>query len=56
LAMVNHYAGLFEFKVFKNQFSIGFFLPTGEHCREYKRFARRIIDNMNNTQAQLIGM
>jgi hypothetical protein len=56
LAMVDRYAGLFELRVFKNQYSIEFLLPTGKHCRECERFARRIVDNMNNTPTRLIGM
>ncbi|CAG8855926.1 15296_t:CDS:2, partial [Gigaspora margarita] len=28
LAMVDHYAGLFEYRVFKNQYSVEFLLPT----------------------------
>ncbi|CAI2195631.1 19735_t:CDS:2, partial [Funneliformis geosporum] len=31
MAMVDSYAGLFELRVFKNQYSIEFLLPTGEH-------------------------
>ncbi|CAI2185213.1 17818_t:CDS:2, partial [Funneliformis geosporum] len=54
LAMVDRYAGLFELRVFKNQYSIEFLLPTGKCCRECKRFARRIVDNMNDTLTQLI--
>ncbi|CAG8792568.1 39658_t:CDS:2, partial [Gigaspora margarita] len=33
-----------------------FLLPTSEHYRECERFARRIVDNMNNTPTRLIGM
>ncbi|CAG8654311.1 13840_t:CDS:2, partial [Gigaspora rosea] len=33
-----------------------FLLPTGERYRECERFARRIVDNMNDTTTQLIGM
>ncbi|CAI2187011.1 15227_t:CDS:2, partial [Funneliformis geosporum] len=55
-AMIDHYAGLFEYRVFKNQYSIEFLLPTGERCRECERFARRIIDNMNDSPTRLIGM
>ncbi|GBB91267.1 hypothetical protein RclHR1_18440002 [Rhizophagus clarus] len=54
--MVDRYAGLFEYRVFKNQYSVEFLLLTGECCREYERFARRIVDNMNDTPIQLIGM
>jgi hypothetical protein len=56
LAMVDRYAGLFELRVFKNQYSIEFLLPTGKRCRECERFARRIVDNMNDTPTRLIGM
>ncbi|CAG8520926.1 14903_t:CDS:2, partial [Cetraspora pellucida] len=49
LAIVDRYAGLFELKVFKNQYAIEFLLSTGERCRECKRFARKIVDNMNDT-------
>src|SRR6266498_4521743 len=56
LAMVDHYAGLFELRVFKNQYSIKFLLPTGKRCRECKRFAKKIVDNMNNSPTRLIGM
>ncbi|CAG8779081.1 22875_t:CDS:1, partial [Dentiscutata erythropus] len=34
LAIVDRYAGLFELRVFKNQYAIEFLLPTGERCRE----------------------
>ncbi|CAG8816491.1 20177_t:CDS:2, partial [Gigaspora margarita] len=34
LAMVDHYAGSFELRVFKNQYAIEFLLPTGERYRE----------------------
>ncbi|CAG8489039.1 12719_t:CDS:2 [Dentiscutata heterogama] len=34
MALVDHYAGLFELRVFKNQYAIEFLLPTGERCRE----------------------
>ncbi|PKY53221.1 hypothetical protein RhiirA4_471316 [Rhizophagus irregularis] len=56
LAMVDRYAGLFELRVFKNQYSIEFLLPTGKRCRECERFARKIVDNMNDTPTRLIGM
>ncbi|GBB93209.1 hypothetical protein RclHR1_02130022 [Rhizophagus clarus] len=55
-AMIDHYAGLFKYRVFKNQYSIEFFLPTGKRCRECERFARKIVDNMNDSPTQLIGM
>jgi hypothetical protein len=54
--MVDRYAGLFELRVFKNQYSIEFLLPTGKRCRECERFARRIVDNMNDSPTRLIGM
>jgi hypothetical protein len=54
--MIDRYAGLFELRVFKNQYSIEFLLPTGKRCRECERFARRIVDNMNDTPTRLIGM
>ncbi|PKY60919.1 hypothetical protein RhiirA4_485218 [Rhizophagus irregularis] len=54
--MVDRYAGLFEYRVFKNQYSVEFLLPTGKRCRECERFARRIVDNMNDTPTRLIGM
>ena len=54
--MVDRYAGLFEYRVFKNQYSVEFLLPTGEHCRECERFVRRIVDNMNDSLTRLIGM
>ncbi|PKC59757.1 hypothetical protein RhiirA1_399702, partial [Rhizophagus irregularis] len=56
LAMVDRYAGLFELRVFKNQYSIEFLLPTGKRCRECERFARKIVDNMNDSPTRLIGM
>ncbi|CAG8824746.1 6980_t:CDS:1, partial [Dentiscutata erythropus] len=56
LAIVDRYAGLFTLRVFKNQYAIEFLLPTGERCRECERFARRIVDNMNDTPTRLIGM
>ncbi|CAG8721460.1 5070_t:CDS:1 [Dentiscutata erythropus] len=56
MAMVDRYAGLFKLKVFKNQYAIEFPLPTSKHCREYERFARRIVDNMNDTPTWLIGI
>ncbi|PKY29712.1 hypothetical protein RhiirB3_392018 [Rhizophagus irregularis] len=33
--MIDHYAGLFKYRVFKNQYSIEFLLPTGKCCRKY---------------------
>ncbi len=54
--MVNHYAGLFELRVFKNQYLIEFLLPTGKYCKECEQFARKIVDNMNDNPTQLIGM
>ncbi|CAG8845448.1 28054_t:CDS:2, partial [Gigaspora margarita] len=54
--MVDRYAGLFELRVFKNQYAIEFLLPTGERYRECERFARRIVDNINDTTTRLIGM
>src|SRR3954447_2231034 len=33
LAMVDRYAELFEYKVFKNQYLVEFLLPTSERCR-----------------------
>ncbi|CAG8760042.1 24484_t:CDS:1, partial [Gigaspora margarita] len=56
LAMVDCYAGSFELRVFKNQYAIEFLLPISKRCRECERFARRIVDNMNDTTTQLIGM
>ncbi|CAG8695048.1 17372_t:CDS:1, partial [Dentiscutata heterogama] len=50
------YAGLFELRVFKNQYVIEFLLPTGECCRECKQFAWKIVDNMNDILTRLIGM
>ena len=47
--MIDRYAGLFEYRVFKNQYSIEFLLPTGKRCRECERFARKIVDNMNDS-------
>ncbi|CAG8772101.1 9339_t:CDS:2, partial [Rhizophagus irregularis] len=55
-AMIDHYAGLFEYRVFKNQYLIEFLLPTGKHCRECERFARKIVDNMNDSPTRLIEM
>ncbi|UZO05881.1 uncharacterized protein OCT59_026219 [Rhizophagus irregularis] len=54
--MIDHYAGLFEYRVFKNQYLIEFLLPTGKHCRECERFARKIVDNMNDSPTRLIEM
>ena len=52
-AMIDHYAGLFEYRVFKNQYSIEFLLPTGKRYRkryrECERFVRKIIDNINDS-------
>ncbi|CAG8747950.1 16534_t:CDS:2, partial [Dentiscutata erythropus] len=56
LAMVDHYAELFELRVFKNEYAIEFLLSTGERCKECEQFARRIVNNMNDTPTQLIGM
>ncbi|CAG8749366.1 4014_t:CDS:2, partial [Dentiscutata erythropus] len=53
MAMVDRYAGLFELRVFKNQYVIEFLLPTGERYKEYKRFARRIVNNMNDTPTRI---
>ncbi|CAI2188863.1 16808_t:CDS:2, partial [Funneliformis geosporum] len=55
-AMIDCYAGLFEYRVFKNQYLVEFLLPTGEYCRECERFARRIVDNMNDSPTRLIRM
>ncbi|CAG8486412.1 25898_t:CDS:1 [Dentiscutata erythropus] len=38
MAMVDRYAGLFELRVFKNQYAIEFLLPNSEHCRECEWF------------------
>src|SRR6266496_4646441 len=54
--MIDRYAGLFEYRVFKNQYLIKFLLPTGKCCRECERFARKIVDNMNDSPIRLIGM
>ncbi|GBC43448.2 hypothetical protein RIR_jg5366.t1 [Rhizophagus irregularis DAOM 181602=DAOM 197198] len=54
--MIDHYAGLFKYRVFKNQYSIEFFLPTGKCCRKCEQFARKIVDNINNSPTQLIEM
>ncbi|CAG8617407.1 12816_t:CDS:2, partial [Acaulospora morrowiae] len=54
--MINRYAGLFKYRVFKNQYSIEFLLPTGKRCRECERFARKIVNNMNDSSTRLIGM
>ncbi|CAG8827493.1 43290_t:CDS:1, partial [Gigaspora margarita] len=56
LAMVDRYAGLFEYRVFKNQYLVEFLLPTGERCRGYEQFARRIVDNINDNPTRLIRM
>ena len=55
-AMIDSYAGIFEYRVFKNQYSIEFLLPTGKRCRECERFARKIVDNINDSLTRLIGM
>jgi hypothetical protein len=49
LAIVDRYAGLFKYRVFKNQYMVEFLLPTGKRCRKCERFARRIVDNMNDS-------
>ncbi|CAI2181683.1 17961_t:CDS:2 [Funneliformis geosporum] len=54
--MVDRYAGLFELRVFKNQYSIEFLLSTSKRYRECKQFARKIVDNMNDSLTRLIGM
>ncbi|CAG8566527.1 14121_t:CDS:2, partial [Dentiscutata erythropus] len=54
LAMVDHYAGLFELRVFKNQYAIEFLLPTSERYKECERFARRIVNNMNDTPTRIM--
>jgi hypothetical protein len=54
--MVDRYAGLFELRVFKNQYLIKFLLPTGKRCRECERFARKIVYNMNDSPTRLIGI
>ncbi|GES92084.1 hypothetical protein RCL_jg28522.t1 [Rhizophagus clarus] len=54
--MIDNYAGHFSRRVFKNQYSVEFLLPTGKRCRECERFARRIVDNMNDSLTRLIGM
>src|SRR3954463_5951556 len=56
MAMVDCYARIFELRIFKNQYSIEFLLPTGKRCRECERFARKIVDNMNDNPTRLIGM
>ena len=48
MAMVDCYAGLFELRVFKNQYLIEFLLPTGKRYRECERFARKIVDTVNS--------
>ncbi|GES96989.1 hypothetical protein RCL_jg4115.t1 [Rhizophagus clarus] len=55
-AMIDNYARHFSRKAFKNQYSVEFLLPTGKRCRECERFARRIVDNMNDSLTRLIGM
>ncbi|GBC01598.1 hypothetical protein RclHR1_42540001 [Rhizophagus clarus] len=52
--MINNYAGHFSRRVFKNQYLVEFLLPTGKCCRECERFARRIVDNMNDNLTRLI--
>ncbi|UZO23114.1 uncharacterized protein OCT59_015458 [Rhizophagus irregularis] len=54
--MIDRYARLFKYRVFKNQYSIEFLLPTGKRCRECERFARKIVNNMNDSPTRLIGM
>ena len=54
--MVDRYAELFEYRVFKNQYSVEFLLSTSERCRECEQFARKIVDNMNDSSTQLIEM
>ena len=56
LAILDNYARHFSRRVFKNQYSVEFLLPTGKRCRECERFARRIVDNMNDSPTRLIGM
>ncbi|CAG8853908.1 28047_t:CDS:2, partial [Gigaspora margarita] len=51
LAMVDHYTGSFELRVFKNQYAIEFLLPTGERYRECEQFARRILIGMSPNEA-----
>ena len=53
LAIFDNYARHFSRRVFKNQYSVEFLLPTGKRCRECEWFARKIVDNMND---RLIGM
>ncbi|GES82750.1 hypothetical protein RCL_jg11559.t1 [Rhizophagus clarus] len=55
-AMIDNYAGHFSRRVFKNQYLVKFLLSTGKRCRECERFARRIVDNMNDSLTRLIGM
>ena len=54
--MVDRYARLFEYRVFKNQYLIEFLLPTSKRYRECEQFARKIVDNMNDSLTRLIGM
>lgn len=54
--MVDRYARLFELRVFKNQYSIEFLLPTGKRYRECERFAKKIVDNINDSPTWLIRM
>ncbi len=56
LAILDNYAEHFSRRVFKNQYSVEFLLPTGKRCRECKWFARRIVDNMNDSTTRLIRM
>ncbi len=55
-AIIDHYTRLFEYRVFKNQYLIEFLLPTSKRYRECEQFARKIVDNMNDSLTQLIGM
>ncbi|RHZ87996.1 hypothetical protein Glove_26g309 [Diversispora epigaea] len=56
LAILNNYAGLFTRRVFKNQYAVEFLIPDGKRCRECERFARKIVDDMNDTPTRQIGM
>ena len=49
LAILDNYAEHFSRRIFKNQYSVEFLLPTGKHCRECKQFVRRIVDNINDS-------
>ena len=55
-AMIDCYTGLFKYRVFKNQYSIKFLLSTDKHYRECEQFARKIVDNMNDSPTWLIRM